>query len=99
MGRVRRGHQPLPDHWPLVEEHPMPHIERTITVPKPVDQVWAFLSDFTTTELRDPPTVRTTRESGDGGVGTVYRNVSKILGHETEIEYTVVDVEPLKKLQ
>jgi uncharacterized protein YndB with AHSA1/START domain len=84
---------------PSWEEHLMPHIERTVTVAKPVDQVWAFLSDFTTTEEWDPPTVRTTRESGDGGVGTVYKNVSKILGHETEIQYTVVEVQPLQKLQ
>ena len=77
----------------------MPHIERTVTVDKPVATVWSFLSDFTTTEKWDPPTVTTTRETGDGGVGTVYKNVSKILGHETEIEYTVVDVVPQKKFQ
>jgi uncharacterized protein YndB with AHSA1/START domain len=58
----------------------MPKIERTMTVQKPLDQVWAYLTDFTNTEEWDPPTVSTTRISGDGGVGTVYRNVSKILG-------------------
>jgi carbon monoxide dehydrogenase subunit G len=77
----------------------MPHIERTVTVDKPLDQVWEFLTDFTTTEDWDPPTVTTTRLSGDGGVGTTYKNVSKILGHETEIEYTVVSVEPQQKFQ
>lgn len=72
----------------------MPKIERTVTVDKPLDQVWAFLTDFTNTEKWDPPTVSTERVSGDGTVGTVYRNVSKILGREVEIEYTVVEVEP-----
>lgn len=72
----------------------MPKLERTVTVATSLDQVWHFLTDFTTTEQWDPPTVSTERVSGDGSVGTVYRNVSKILGRETEIEYTVVAVEP-----
>ncbi|CAM3520494.1 SRPBCC family protein [Nocardioides zeicaulis] len=67
----------------------MPAIERTITVPGRQDAVWAFLSDFTTTEQWDPPTQSTERVEGDGGVGTRYRNVSKVLGSETEIIYTV----------
>lgn len=72
----------------------MPSVERTITVEKPVDVVWAYLSDFTNTEDWDPPTVSTVRTSGDGGVGTTYKNVSKMLGHETEVEYEVVRFEP-----
>ena len=72
----------------------MPKIERTVTVKKSLDEVWAYLTDFTNTEEWDPPTVSTARISGDGGVGTVYRNVSKILGREVEIEYTVVALEP-----
>jgi carbon monoxide dehydrogenase subunit G len=73
----------------------MPTIERTITVDTPLERVWAFLSDFTTTEQWDPPTVSTTLISGDGGVGSVYKNVSKILGHDTEIEYTVLELAPM----
>ena len=72
----------------------MPKIERTVTVDKPLEAVWTYLTDFTNTEDWDPPTVSTTRTSGDGGVGTVYRNVSSLLGHEVEIEYTVLEVEP-----
>lgn len=77
----------------------MPTIRRTITADQPLSAVWAFLSDFTTTEQWDPGTVRTTRRSGDGGVGTVYDNVSKMAGRETELEYTVVAVEPQKRIQ
>ena len=73
----------------------MPSIERTVTVSTPLERVWAFLTDFTNTEQWDPPTVSTTLVSGDGGVGTVYKNVSRILGQETEIEYTVVEIEPM----
>jgi carbon monoxide dehydrogenase subunit G len=73
----------------------MPSIERTITVDTPLEQVWAYLTDFVTTEEWDPPTVSTTLVSGDGDVGSVYRNVSRILGHDTEIEYTVIEREPM----
>ena len=73
----------------------MPSIERTVTVRVPLERVWAFLTDFTTTEQWDPPTVSTTLVKGHGGVGSVYKNVSRILGLETEIEYTVVEIEPM----
>ena len=69
----------------------MPKIERTIDTVAPVELVWRFLSDFTTTEQWDPPTVRTVRVSGDGGVGTVYENRSHILGRDSDITYTVVE--------
>ena len=64
-------------------------ITRTLHVPRPSDEVFAYLQDFTTTEEWDPGTVRTTRLEGDGGVGTRYRNVSRFLGRETELEYVV----------
>jgi carbon monoxide dehydrogenase subunit G len=72
----------------------VPKVERTVTTSATPEQVWAFMSDFTTTEQWDPPTRSTCRVSGHGGVGTVYRNVSRILGSDTEIEYTVVECEP-----
>lgn len=68
-------------------------LERTVTTDKPVEKVFAYLSDFTTTTEWDPGTVRTTLTSGDGGVGTVYHNVSKFAGRETELDYTVVEHE------
>lgn len=74
----------------------MQTIERTITVPTPLARVWGYLVDFTNTEEWDPPTETTTRVTGDGAVGTVYRNVSSLMGHGVETEYTVVDVEPLR---
>ena len=73
-------------------------LERTVHTDKPVDKVFGYLADFTTTTEWDPGTVRTTRESGDGGVGTVYKNVSKFAGRETELPYTVVDLEPGQRI-
>lgn len=72
----------------------MPTIRRTITVDRPLSKVWSFLSDFTTTETWDPGTVSTTRRSGDGGVGTIYDNVSEFAGRRSELVYTVTDVRP-----
>jgi hypothetical protein len=77
----------------------MPDIERTITASGLQEEVWAFLSTFITTEEWDPPTQSTERVSGDGGVGTRYRNISTVLGNDTEIIYTVVVHEPPRRLE
>jgi uncharacterized protein YndB with AHSA1/START domain len=74
-------------------------IERTITVPTPLARVWDYLVDFTRTEEWDPPTKSTSRVSGDGGVGTVYRNISSLMGRDVTSDYTVVDVEPRRLLR
>jgi uncharacterized protein YndB with AHSA1/START domain len=77
----------------------MTDVERTVTVSTPLERVWAYVSDFTTTEQWDPPTVSTTRTSGDGGVGTTYHNVSKILGTEQEVDYVVREYVERERLQ
>ncbi|MDC5696193.1 SRPBCC family protein [Intrasporangium calvum] len=71
---------------------------RTLTVPAPADRVFAYLSDFTTTTEWDPATVRTERVSGDGGVGTRYRNVSRFMGREAEVSYVVTQLEPGRRI-
>jgi len=68
-------------------------IARTLQLERPPAEVFAYLQDFTTTEEWDPGTVRTTRLEGDGGVGTRYRNVSRFLGRETELEYVVEEAD------
>lgn len=75
------------------------HVERTLTVPRPVEAVFAYLADFTRTNEWDPGTVETRRTSGDGGVGTTYANVSEFLGRRAELEYTTVVHEPSTRLQ
>ena len=74
-------------------------IQKTITVAKPLEAVFAYLCDFTTTTEWDPGTVRTTRESGDGGIGTVYRNTSRFLGRQTQLTYVVEDLVPQQRIQ
>jgi len=74
-------------------------IERTVTVDRPQAGVFAYLADFTTTTEWDPGTLRTTRESGDGGVGTTYRNVSTFMGRQTELTYIVTEHQSPERLQ
>ena len=69
-------------------------LRRSVLTSAPPQQVFDYLSDFTTTMEWDPGTVRTERVSGDGGVGTTYRNVSKFLGRESELTYTVTEHSP-----
>jgi carbon monoxide dehydrogenase subunit G len=69
-------------------------IQRSVETPAAPAAVFAYLSDFTTTNEWDPGTVRTTLLSGDGGAGTKYRNVSKFAGRETELTYEVIEHRP-----
>ena len=69
-------------------------IQRTVETPAAPAAVFAYLSDFATTTEWDPGTVSTTRVSGDGDVGTEYRNVSTFMGRKTELTYRVTEHTP-----
>ena len=66
------------------------HVERTFTVDREIAHVFDFLSDFENTEKWDPGTIETRRLSGDGGVGTTYRNRSRFMKREVELEYETI---------
>ncbi len=68
-------------------------ITRTVTSTHPIDAVYDYLADFTTTTHWDPGTERTVRVSGDGGVGTVYANTSVFNGRRTELQYVVLEAD------
>ena len=67
---------------------------RTITTRWDPTSVFDYLLDFENAEQWDAGTVSCRRTSGDGGVGTHYRNVSEFRGNETELDYVVETVEP-----
>lgn len=69
-------------------------VRRIVTAEKPLAEVFAYLSDFTTTTEWDPGTVQTVLTSGDGGFGTEYLNTSKFAGRETQLTYVVEDLVP-----
>ncbi len=74
-------------------------VQQTVVVDKPLETVFGYLSDFTTTTEWDPGTVVTVNQQGDGGVGTTYLNTSKFLGRETRLTYVVHDFVPGRRVQ
>ena len=73
-------------------------LRKTVTVDKPVDKVFAYLSDFATTTEWDPGTVQTVRISGDGAVGTEYRNTTRFAGRQTQLTYVVDELVPYQRI-
>ena len=74
-------------------------LHKTVTASKPLDAVFGYLSDFTTTTEWDPGTVTTVRRHGDGGVGTTYLNTSTFLGRKTQLTYVVEELVDQKLIQ
>lgn len=73
----------------------MVHVQRTFTVDRPAAQVVAYLADFANAEQWDPGTQSCTRiDAGPVAVGARWHNVSKVLGRDTELEYTLERLEP-----
>ena len=68
-------------------------IERTVTTTTSPEKVFAYLVDFTNAEQWDSGTKSCELVSGDGGPGTVYRNVSEFAGNTVELEYTTETVD------
>ena len=70
-------------------------IERTVTVQRPVRDVFTYLADFVHTGAWDPGTVSTTRtDGGPLGVGARFHNVSQYRGRRTELDYVLARFEP-----
>ncbi|MDR7252806.1 carbon monoxide dehydrogenase subunit G [Nocardioides sp. BE266] len=67
---------------------------RTFTTTASPEAAYAYLADFRNAEAWDPGTKMCERTSGDGGVGTTYRNVSSFLGREVELTYTTAELAP-----
>ena len=74
-------------------------LQRTVVVDKPLDEVFAYLSDFTTTTEWDPGTVTTVLDRGDGGIGTTYLNTSAFLGRRTQLTYVVRELVPGERIR
>jgi len=72
---------------------------KTVVVGKPLDAVFSYLSDFTTTTDWDPGTVTTLRQHGNGGVGTSYLNTSTFLGRTTQLTYVVREFVPGERIR
>ena len=73
-------------------------LRRIVTVATPLDKVFAYLADFTTTTEWDPGTVTTIRTTGDGTVGTEYLNTSTFAGRTTQLNYVVQELVPNQRI-
>ena len=73
-------------------------LRRIVTVATPLDRVFAYLADFTTTTEWDPGTVTTIRTTGDGAVGTEYLNTSTFAGRTTQLTYVVQELVPNQRI-
>lgn len=72
----------------------MTTIHRRVHTSSAPDAVFNYLADFTNAAEWDAGTVSCIRLSGDGGEGTVYRNVSSFMGRKVTLEYTVTQFAP-----
>ena len=73
----------------------MVDVIRTFTVQRSPQEVVAYLSDFSNAVAWDPGTVRCDRVGvGPVQVGSTWKNTSKVLGRETELDYVLTTLEP-----
>ena len=73
----------------------MAHYNASVDTPRPPDEVFAYLSDFSTTEEWDPGVVEAER-LGDAPIceGTEFRLVADFLGRKTPLTYRIVEYDP-----
>jgi len=69
-------------------------LKKVLDSKKSAEELFAYFSDFTSTNEWDPNTVKTSLISGDGGVGTKYSNTSAFNGRESSLVYEVIEYHP-----
>jgi carbon monoxide dehydrogenase subunit G len=73
----------------------MAHYRASIDVLQPREDVFAYLSDFSTTREWDPGVVEAERLNGQAvGEGTEFRLVAEFLGRKNELTYRIVEYDP-----
>jgi len=78
----------------------MPQAQRTITINRPIEAVFAYLADGEKCPDWRPGVLDIKRVSGDGGVGTTYRQgVSGPMGRRVAADYEITKSEPNRLLE
>jgi len=73
-------------------------IEASVTVKRPVDEVFAVLSDWTKSPTWISGMQSVTKTSdGPIGIGTTYEGLGKALGRKLEADFTVTELEPNRR--
>jgi carbon monoxide dehydrogenase subunit G len=67
----------------------------TVESPKPRAEVFAYLSDFSTTQEWDPGVVKAERlDDGPVALGSRVHLVASFMGRESPLEYVVTELDP-----
>ena len=70
----------------------MPRVVASTTIKRPVEEVFAVVSDATTGPKWRPSLLSVTKTSeGPTGVGTTYRSTGTMFGRHQDIEHTVTE--------
>jgi uncharacterized protein YndB with AHSA1/START domain len=73
----------------------MASYQTTVESPRPIDEVFAYLAEFSNTAEWDPGIVEAERLThGDVGLGSRFRVVSSTAGNRQTIEYEITEWEP-----
>ena len=73
----------------------MAHYRAALDTQQPREDVFAYLSDFSTTKEWDPGVVEAERLNGAAvGEGTEFRLIAEFLGRKTSLTYRIVDYDP-----
>ena len=71
------------------------HLVSTVTIRRPVDDVWAFMSDlFNAPRMRGMTLATRNVSPGPIGLGSVLDNRTAILGFETHHRFTLIEWDP-----
>ena len=78
----------------------MPQAMYSVTITRPVDQVFAYLADGATSTRWRPGVIDIDRTSGDGGVGTRYaQTVKGPMNRAVSADYEITAFEPSQRLE
>lgn len=73
----------------------MAYYRAQLDVPRPIEEVFAYLADFSHTEQWDPGVISARRrDEGPVGVGSEFELVSAFLGQEVPLTYRIVQCDP-----
>jgi carbon monoxide dehydrogenase subunit G len=73
-------------------------VTEVIDVPRPLQESFAYVADFTTVVEWDPGIHESRRVSGEGGVGTVYEVQAEFRGKTMPFTYTVTAFEENERI-
>jgi uncharacterized protein YndB with AHSA1/START domain len=77
----------------------MAYYRAQLDVRRPIDEVFAYLADFSNTQEWDPGVVSAKKRGGGPvTVGTQFEVVSKFLGQELPLDYQIVQYDPPNRL-